>query len=100
MDGRDITTNVLPHTKHKFFVTASAEVRAERRRKDLLARGKTDTSFEQVLDEIKKRDRQDSTRAYMPLRQAEDAMVIDTSHLSVEDALEKILEAIRKKEAR
>jgi cytidylate kinase len=100
MDGRDITTNVLPHTKHKFFVTASAEVRAERRRKDLLARGKTDTSYAQVLDEIKKRDRQDSTRAYMPLRQAEDAMVIDTSHLSVEDALEKILEAIRKKEAR
>ena len=64
MDGRDITTNVLPHTKHKFFVTARPEVRAERRLKELRARGNTQESFEQVLADIKLRDHNDSTRAY------------------------------------
>lgn len=100
MDGRDITTNVLPHTKHKFYVTASAEVRAERRLKELRARGKTGETYEHVLDEIKKRDHQDSTRAYMPLRQAEDATLIDTSEMSVEQALDTVIKAIREKEAR
>ena len=79
MDGRDITTNVLPHTKHKFFVTARPEVRAERRFKELRARGNTTETYEQVLADIKLRDHNDSTRAYMPLRQTEDAVLIDTS---------------------
>ena len=99
MDGRDITTNVLPHTKHKFYVTASAEVRAERRYKELQARGDTTQSYDQVLSELKLRDHNDSTRPYMPLCQAEDAMLIDTSELSIEQALNLVLRAIRQKEA-
>lgn len=99
MDGRDITTNVLPHTKHKFYVTASAEVRAERRFNELRARGDTTQTYEQVLSELKLRDHNDSTRHYMPLRQAEDAMLIDTSALSIEQALDVLLRAITQKEA-
>jgi cytidylate kinase len=99
MDGRDITTNVLPHTRYKFFVTASPEVRAERRLKELRARGNTDETFEYVLADIKARDHQDSTRAYMPLRQTEDAIRIDTSDMTVDEALNLLLSEIRKKEA-
>lgn len=99
MDGRDITTNVLPHTKYKFYVTASAEVRAERRFRELQQRGNTTETYERVLSELKVRDHNDSTRAYMPLRIAEDAMLIDTSALSIEDALNLLLDAIRQKEA-
>jgi len=99
MDGRDITTNVLPHTKHKFYVTASPEVRAERRLKELRARGDTAETYENVLKQIRARDHQDSTRPYMPLRKTEDAMLIDTSELTIEQALERVLDAIRAKEA-
>ena len=99
MDGRDITTNVLPHTKHKFYVTASAEVRAERRLKELRARGDAAETYEHVLDEIRVRDHQDSTRSYMPLRKTDDAMLIDTSALDIEQALDLVLDAIKMKEA-
>jgi len=94
MDGRDITTNVLPHTKHKFFVTARPEVRAERRLKELRSRGNTQETFEQVLADIKLRDHNDSTRAYMPLRQTEDAILIDTSDMTIDEALELLLRSI------
>ena len=100
MDGRDITTNVLPHTKHKFFVTARPEVRAERRLKELRARGNETESFEQVLADIKLRDHNDSTRAYMPLRQTEDSMRIDTSAMGIEEALSLLLTAIADKQDR
>lgn len=100
MDGRDITTNVLPHTKHKFFITASPEVRAERRLKELRARGSTAESYEQVLADIKLRDHNDSTRAYMPLRQTEDAMRIDTSSMTIQEALTTLLNAIAEKQDR
>ncbi|MEN6636112.1 MAG: (d)CMP kinase [Clostridiaceae bacterium] len=100
MDGRDITTNVLPHTKHKFFVTARPEVRAERRLKELRARGNTQESFEQVLADIKLRDHNDSTRAYMPLRQTEDAVLIDTSDMSIDEALSLLLRTVAEKQDR
>jgi len=100
MDGRDITTNVLPHTKHKFYVTASAEVRAERRLKELRARGNMDESYEKVLADIQQRDHNDSTRPYMPLRKTEDAMLIDTSDMTIDEALKCLLTAISEKEAR
>ncbi len=100
MDGRDITTNVLPHTKHKFFVTASPEVRAERRLKELRARGSTQETYEQVLADIKLRDHNDSTRAYMPLRQTEDAMRIDTSEMTIDEALKLLLSAIADQQER
>lgn len=100
MDGRDITTNVLPHTKHKFYVTASAEVRAERRLKELRARGNNDETYEKVLADIQQRDHNDSTRPYMPLRKTEDSMLIDTSDMTIGEALERLLAAISEKEAR
>lgn len=100
MDGRDITTNVLPHTKHKFFVTASPEVRAERRLKELRSRGSTQESYEQVLADIKIRDHNDSTRAYMPLRQTEDSLRIDTSDMTIDEALSTLLNAIADKQDR
>ena len=100
MDGRDIATNVLPHTKHKFFVTASPEVRAERRLKELRARGSTQETYEQVLADIKLRDHNDSTRAYMPLRQTEDAMRIDTSEMTIDEALTLLLSAIAEQQER
>ena len=99
MDGRDITTNVLPHTKHKFYVTASAEVRAERRLKELRARGNMGESYEKVLADIQQRDHNDSTRPYMPLRKTEDAMLIDTSDMTIDEALKCLLAAISEKEA-
>jgi cytidylate kinase len=99
MDGRDITTNVLPHTKHKFFVTATPEVRAERRLRELRARGNASETYEHVLAELITRDHNDSTRAYMPLRQTEDAILVDTSDMAVDEALSVILGAIRQKEA-
>ncbi len=98
MDGRDITTNVLPHTKYKFFVTARPEVRAERRLKELRSRGSTQETYEQVLADIKLRDHNDSTRAYMPLRQTEDALRIDTSDMTIDEALNMLLCAIKEKE--
>jgi len=98
MDGRDITTNVLPHTKHKFFVTASPEVRAERRLKELRARGSMQETYEQVLADIKLRDHNDSTRAYMPLRQTEDSLRIDTSEMTIDEALTTLLNAIAVKQ--
>ena len=100
MDGRDITTNVLPHTKHKFFVTASPEVRAERRLKELRARGSMQETYEQVLADIKLRDHNDSTRAYMPLRQTEDAMRIDTSEMTIDEALTLLLASIAEQQER
>lgn len=100
MDGRDITTNVLPHTKHKFFVTASPEVRAERRLKELRARGSMQETYEQVLADIKLRDHNDSTRAYMPLRQTEDAMRIDTSEMTIDEALMLLLATIAEQQER
>jgi len=100
MDGRDITTNVLPHTKHKFFVTASPEVRAERRLKELRARGSMQETYEQVLADIKLRDHNDSTRAYMPLRQTEDSLRIDTSEMTIDEALTTLLNAIADKQER
>lgn len=100
MDGRDITTNVLPHTKLKFFVTASPEIRAERRLKELRSRGSMAETYEQVLADIKLRDHNDSTRAYMPLRQTDDAVRIDTSEMTIDEALSLLLDTIAQKQDR
>ena len=84
MDGRDIGTVVLPDAEVKFFMTAEASVRAERRFKELKASG-SDVTFDDVLLNVKSRDQIDSTRAADPLRQAEGAIVIDNSHLTMEE---------------
>ena len=84
MDGRDIGTVVFPDAELKFFVIASAQVRAERRFKELQAKGDTTTTLEQVLANVEERDRIDSTRKESPLRQAPDALLLDNSNLSIE----------------
>lgn len=98
MDGRDITTNVLPETPHKFFITASAEERARRRFTELQQRG-TNETLESVLADIRQRDHNDSTRAYMPLTIAPDAVVVDTTEMSVAEATAFVITRIREKEA-
>ena len=84
MDGRDIGTVVFPQAELKLFVTASPEVRAQRRLDELQAKGET-ASYDKVLENVKKRDYIDSTRAESPLRQAPDAIVLDNSHMTIEE---------------
>lgn len=83
MDGRDIGTVVLPDADVKIFLTASAEVRARRRFDELTAKG-TKTTFEKVLKDVEQRDYQDSHRAIAPLKQAKDAVVLDTTELDID----------------
>ena len=85
MDGRDIGTVVLPDAEMKVFATASAEVRAQRRFDELRSKGDTTTTFEEVLANVNERDHIDSTRKESPLRQADDAVILDNSHMSIED---------------
>ena len=84
MDGRDIGTVVFPDAEMKVFATASAQVRAQRRFDELRAKGDTTTTLEEVLANVTERDRIDSTRKESPLRQADDAVVLDNSHMSFE----------------
>lgn len=94
MDGRDIGTYVLPDADAKFFVTASSRERAIRRQKDLAAAG-IDTPLDALEAEIIARDETDSNREFAPLRAAEDALVIDTTQMSVEQVLEAMLRRIQ-----
>ena len=96
MDGRDIGTVVLPEAQVKVFLTASAEARAQRRVRELEQRG-TPQPYAQVLEEIRQRDYNDTHRAAAPLRQAEDAVVLDTTELNFQESEEALLCIIRKK---
>ena len=84
MDGRDIGTTVFPEAELKIFVTASAEVRAQRRYDELKAKGQ-EASFDEILANVKERDYIDQNREVSPLRKAEDAILLDNSHLSIEE---------------
>lgn len=95
MDGRDIGTNVLPDTPYKFYLTASVEERARRRLLELAARGAAAGTLADVAREIEQRDYNDSHRAYMPLRQTEDALYIDSTGMTVEEVTETILRRVR-----
>ncbi|WPX10025.1 (d)CMP kinase [Anaerocellum danielii] len=95
MDGRDIGTHVLPDAELKVFLTATAEERAKRRFLELKQKG-YEVDYYQLLDEIKKRDLNDMTREFAPLRVAEDAIVIDSTSLSIEEVLQKVLELFYK----
>jgi cytidylate kinase len=88
MDGRDIGTVVFPRAELKLFMTADFEVRTERRYQELLAKG-VEVSREEVAHNLSERDRIDTTRAESPLRQADDAIVLDNTHLSPQQQLEK-----------
>ena len=94
MDGRDIGTVVFPHAELKLFLTASPEVRAERRFKELQAKGENPV-WEEVLADVNDRDYRDTHRAESPLRQADDAVVVDNSHMTREEQMEHIIEVFR-----
>ncbi|NLL56816.1 MAG: (d)CMP kinase [Clostridiales bacterium] len=95
LDGRDIGSYVLPKAPYKFFLTASAEERAKRRFAELKEK-KQDITYDEVYDDIIKRDKQDSTRSFAPLVVAKDAIVIDTTNLNIEQTFNKVMEYLWK----
>ncbi|WP_120634329.1 (d)CMP kinase [Ruegeria sp. EL01] len=95
LDGRDIGTVICPNADIKLFVTASAEVRAERRFLELEAKG-AEVTRDQVLTDVRERDARDSERSAAPMKAADDAILLDTSDLSIEAALAKAIEIIEK----
>jgi len=96
MDGRDIGTVVLPDADVKIFLTASAEIRARRRLLELEQRGQQ-ADFATILRDIEQRDEQDRSRAVAPLRQAEDAVLVDTSLLNLEESLQAMLNIVKER---
>lgn len=97
MDGRDIGTVVLPRADVKIFLTASAEVRAQRRLLEFQAKGDQKSTFASVLQDIKQRDERDSNREIAPLKRAADAYLLDTSDLSIDQAVAAMKEIIEKR---
>lgn len=95
LDGRDIGTYVLPDAKYKFFITATPEVRAKRRFEELKAKGDA-PSYEKVLEDIKVRDYNDSHRAFAPLKQANDAVLVDTTNMSIDEVIDFVLNKMEK----
>lgn len=94
MDGRDICTDVFPDAQYKYFVTANAEERARRRHKELLEKGQN-AVYEQVLADIKERDHNDSTRAASPLKKADDAELLDTTNMTIDQVVNYICDKIK-----
>ena len=96
MDGRDIGTVVFPHAQLKIFLTASVEERARRRYKEMVEKGQQ-VELAQLQEDIAARDKQDSERAISPLRQAEDALLLDTSDMSIAQVTDKILQLVQER---
>ena len=96
MDGRDIGTTILPDAQVKIYLTASAQARAERRYQEMIQKGE-ECSFEEILEDIRERDTRDMNRDVSPLCQAADAVLVDSSALSVEEVVGRILEIVREK---
>ncbi len=96
VEGRDIGTVVFPDAEFKIFMVADVNMRAKRRFKDLYEMGEN-RSFQDVLADLKSRDEKDSTRAYSPLQKADEAIEIDTSMLSIDQQVEKIINLVKKK---
>lgn len=94
MDGRDIGTVILPDAQYKFFLTASAQVRADRRFKELKEKG-IDVNYNALLEEIIQRDYNDSHRETAPLRQADDAILIDSSNMTLEESINAIADRVK-----
>ena len=95
MDGRDIGTVVFPEAELKLFVTASAEIRAQRRFDELTANGEA-VSYDEILQNVQERDHIDSTREASPLRKADDALVLDNSHMTREEQLDWVIEQVER----
>ncbi len=94
LEGRDIGTVVFPDAEVKFFLTAEAEVRAQRRFEELVAKGAS-VSYDETLEDVRKRDEQDTNRPVAPLRQAPDAVLVDSSHIGIEEAVARMAERVR-----
>lgn len=94
IDGRDVTTVVFPNAEFKFYITASAQTRSKRRYQELISKGEN-VSIEEILEDINKRDHNDMTRKISPLKIADNAIVIDTSDLSIEEVTEELVNIIR-----
>ena len=95
MDGRDIGSVVFPDAEYKFYITATAEERANRRFKELIAKGE-EVTYEKVLADIKQRDHNDSTREINPLRKADDALELDTTEMKIEEVIDFISKEMNK----
>ena len=95
MDGRDIGTTVFPDAELKIFVTASPEIRAQRRYDELKAKGE-DTSFDEILENVKQRDYIDQNRKVSPLRKADDALLLDNSYMTISQQKEWLSEQFNK----
>ncbi|WP_244971098.1 (d)CMP kinase [Tissierella pigra] len=97
MDGRDITTVVLPNADFKFFITASVEERANRRHKELIEKGENNISYEDIKREIENRDKIDSTREIAPLTQSRDSYKIDTTNKTIDECIEEMISIINRR---
>jgi len=95
MDGRDIGTVVFPDAELKLFVTASAEIRAQRRFEELTAKGEP-VLYDEILQNVQERDRIDSTREASPLRKADDALILDNSYMTREEQLVWVIEQVER----
>ncbi len=95
LEGRDIGTVVFPNADHKFFLVADIHERARRRKKEMEAKGEV-VSLEELTAEMLERDRKDSTRKHSPLKKAEDAVEIDTTGISIEEQVNRIVEIVNK----
>ena len=96
MDGREIGTNVFPNAEYKFFVTASVEVRADRRYIEMIKKGYS-VKLNEIKKEIEDRDKADYERSYKPLLRAEDAILVDTSNKNIDEVLEELSKYIKEK---
>jgi pantoate ligase/cytidylate kinase len=99
MEGRDIGTHVFPDAEVKIFLTASASERAKRRHSDLIAQGQVAPDLATLEKEISERDRQDSSRIHAPLIQAEDATLVNTDSLTIEEVVEAIVNLYKSKKS-
>ncbi|MCR3955761.1 MAG: (d)CMP kinase [Gudongella sp.] len=95
MDGRDITTVVLPNADFKFYVTASVEERGRRRYLELLNKGVENITLDGIIEDIRKRDKIDSTREESPLTRTEDSILVDTTDLSIEETVDLIINLVK-----
>jgi len=96
MDGRDIGTVVFPDAELKLFVTASPEIRAQRRFNELTAKGET-VSFDAILQNVQERDHIDSTREVSPLRKADDALILDNSNMTREEQMAWVTKRVKER---
>ena len=96
MDGRDIGTTILPNADVKIYLTASADTRAQRRYQELTEKGES-CDLEEIKKDIIARDERDMNREVSPLKQAEDAVLVDSSHMGIEEVTEEIIRIYREK---